>query len=501
VVTRAAARSGGAALAAAVAVAACGGGAARPRGPGAAHAGGDVSTGEAALTLYRDGALVRERHVAPAGAGRRTVVVPLPVDVDAGDLEIRVVRGAAAVVSATVRAPALTRGELIEVRDGDRVVRGTLAEVTPDQIVLVDERGGLHALLDPRHVVRLAGGAPARHAAAIELEPAPGEAGEVELEVVYVTRALKWRADYTLVMDSRRGRAQLHGNLGIDNATGLAWDDAAITLIDGERPVKLIDLDGGAGGGGGASSNGGRAPKKVADPTKPRAEQPAPVAAPATPRTALPFPVDVALGAQAVALLGAAHELPARATLVYDPVGDERNLTGKEPIRTRDYGLDRRSTAVSQSFDVDLKAARIPEGLPAGRVRLVERTRSGALTPLGEARIFERASSGSEEVSPTTSIAVGRAGHVEAKRTRREFTLDEDGKRLIEEFEITLTSTADHPVEVTVREHLYRGLNWTLPYHNVGAAITKEGPQKVAMRTTVPAGGQARVIYRIIYYW
>jgi hypothetical protein len=40
-----------------------------------------------------------------------------------------------------------------------------------------------------------------------------------------------------------------------------------------------------------------------------------------------------------------------------------------------------------------------------------------------------------------------------------------------------------------------------LPYHNVGAAITKEGPQKVALRTTVPAGGQARVIYRIIYYW
>ncbi len=483
---------------AAALVAACGGASGgHPAAPAAARAGATRASTE--LVLYRDGALVRERHALDAGGGRATVVVPLPRDVDADGLLIRVVAGDAQVVSATVREPRLLRGEAVELRDGARVLRGTLAEVAVDQVVLVDERGDVHAVLDPRHIVRAAGaGAAGRRGASILLESAG--AGRVEIELVYVTRALRWRADYTLVMDSRRGRAQLHGNLGIDNGTGLAWPDASLTLIDGDRPVKLAGLDAGHAGGGDAGPSN-RAAVKVADPTKPRAEQPQALAVPETPRTALPFLVDVEVGAQAVALLGGVYELAARATLVYDPVGDERNLTGKEPKRDKDYGLDRTSTAVSQSFDIDLKAAKIPEGLPAGSVRLLERAENGALTPLGEARIFERAGSGTDELSPTTSIAVGRSGQVEGTRTRREFTLDEEGKRLIEEFEITLTSTADHPVEVTVREHLYRGMNWMLPYHNVGSGIIKEGPQKVALRTTVPAKGTARVVYRIIYAW
>ena len=238
------------------------------------------------------------------------------------------------------------------------------------------------------------------------------------------------------------------------------------------------------------------------DPTKPRAEQPTTLAAPKeTPRTTLPFLVDVRPGAQSVSLLAGSHVLPAAQTLVYDPVGDERDNPTKVPLQAPGYGLDRKSTAVSQSIDVDLRA-RIPGGLPAGTVRLLERTASGELSPLGEARIFDRAGTGDDQdtIAPTTSVAVGRAADIEGRRRRRELTIDLDAKRLIEEFEIELISKADHPLEVIVREHLYRGQNWTLAYAS-DPGVAKEGPQKIAMKARVPAKGKARVVYRVVYWW
>jgi hypothetical protein len=310
-----------------------------------------------------------------------------------------------------------------------------------------------------------------------------------------VTQRLRWVADYTLVMDGASKRAELHGALGIDDAAGVAYEDAAITLVDADRPVKLTAFDEPAP----APSKRNATPK---DPTKPRAEQPTALQAPKeAPRTTLPFLVDVRPGAQSVSLLAGSHVLPAEQTLVYDPVGDDRDHTAAMPLTATSYGLDRTSTAVSQSIDVDLRG-RIPGGMPAGKVRLLERTATGELSPLGEARIFERAGTGDDQdtVSPTTSVAVGRAAEVVGKRRRRELTVDTEAKRLTEEFEIELTSTADHPVEVIVREHLYRGQTWTLAYFSE-PSVEKEGPQKIAMRTRVPAKGTARVVYRVVYWW
>jgi hypothetical protein len=41
-----------------------------------------------------------------------------------------------------------------------------------------------------------------------------------------------------------------------------------------------------------------------------------------------------------------------------------------------------------------------------------------------------------------------------------------------------------------VREHLYRGQNWTLAYQP--APAVKEGSQQIALRTTVPVHGRVK---------
>jgi len=477
-------------------VAACGGASNHADGPSGR---GGVVAAQRELVLYRDGALVRERYAVTTQAGDTVVAVSLPADVDAGEIDAHIVEGDAHVGQVTVVEPALRAGDEIEVVDGDRRISGILRDSAPGQLV-VETDGEVRLLLDPRHVIRKHGGGGRR----IDCVVASAKGGAAVLEVTYVTRRLRWRADYTLVMDPAAKRAELHGSLGIDNAAGAAYSDARITLFDVDRPVALTAFDQTV-----PDEPVTPAERKVEDPTKPRAEQPSAKAKDKkklieTPRTTLPFTVDVVMGEQAVSLLDGAPELEAEQTLVFDPVGDDQNLTGKQPIYDRDYGLDRASgsqaTSVSQSIDIDLHGGALPTGLPAGTVRLLEREAGGALSPLGESRIFERAGSNTEELAPTTSVAVGRAPMLEGKRIRREYTLDEDAKRLVEEFEIELTSTADRPLEVIVREHLYRGQNWKLVYYSA-ESVSKEGPQKVALRTTVPAGGTARVVYRILYYW
>jgi hypothetical protein len=442
------------------------------------------------LVLYRDGAVVRVRHEVVVTGGRAMVDVLLPGDVEAGQLVARTLGDGARVGQLTIVDPALRPGDEVEIRDpsSDRVIRGVLRYIAERELV-IETGGEARVILDAKHLVRVGGGG-ARH---VTVEVLADRDGAVQLELVYPTRQLSWAADYTMVMDAAVQRAELHGALGIENSTGVLYQDSRITLIDTERPVRVTAFD---------QAREVQKDDKIAEPTKPRAEQPVKLKkAVATPRTTLPFGVDVGPGAQAVSLLGGSHVLTARETLVYDPVGDDRNLSGREPIHDRDYGLDKKGTAVSQSIDVDLVAAKVPTGLPAGTVRLVERGEGGELSPLGEARIFERASSDEpEKISPTTSVAIGRASHVAARRKRIEFTLDDEAKRLVEEFEITLFNKSDRQVEVIVREHLYRGLNWTLSYQST-SSVTKEGPQKIAMKQVVPAKGKAKVVYRVVYHW
>lgn len=453
---------------------------------------GGAPAGVRELTLYRDGALVRDRRDVDTKVGTTILSMPIPDDVDAGGLVARVITPDAGVDVGTIRViqPTLQAGDHVQVIEGQKTIEGTLA-MLQDGILVLDTG---EVILDARHVVKLGGGGATRH---VDLEVDATAASHATVELAYLTQRLSWSADYTLVMDEEAHQAELHGALGIDNGTGVAYDDAIVTLVDTNRPVKLTAFDETVDDDSDDAKPG--QPPPVADPTKPRGEQPIKLKKPAeTPRTSLPFTVDVAIGTQSVSLMAGAEVLPASQTMVYDPVGDDKNQSGREPYSDRNYGLDRTSTAVSQSIDVTV--AKVPTGMPAGKVRLLTRTATGALSPLGEARIFERAGTDTDKVSPTTSVAIGRAGEIEGKRERLEYTFDTDAKRLVEEFEITLTSTADHPIDVIVREHMYRGLNWSLPYWNV-ASVVKEGPQKIALATTVPAKGTTRVVYTVVYHW
>jgi hypothetical protein len=135
-------------------------------------------------------------------------------------------------------------------------------------------------------------------------------------------------------------------------------------------------------------------------------------------------------------------------------------------------------------------------GLPAGPVRLLERRTDGSLVVLGESRLFEATT----RAADVDTIAVGTAENVTGARERRELTIDDENKRIVEEFVITLDNQRPNRASVLLREHLYRGQNWTLAYHSASAAA-KEGAQQIALRAEVPPRSQLKILYVVVYTW
>ena len=308
----------------------------------------------------------------------------------------------------------------------------------------------------------------------LELVITAPHAGHYALHVAYLTDLVAWDAAYTLTTTAARDRAALRGAIAIRNATGVAFASTHITAIDAELGNwrgKTMELLSG---------------KLLGAPP---AGTPAP-----TPRDL--GTVALGPGQTRIEMLAGAAAQPMHSVLVYDPIGTRLDNTGGTPIRDTTLGVKPpASTRVTESFEIG-RDARATAGLPSGPVRLLERTDAGALDLLGEARLFDAAT----RVAAIDTIAVGTAEGVTAHRERKELTIDEDGKRLVEEFAITIDNARPRPVEVVIHEHLYRSQNWSLAYHSAASAA-KEGPQQIALRTTAPAKGKAKLIYVAVYTW
>lgn len=304
----------------------------------------------------------------------------------------------------------------------------------------------------------------------IELVVGAPREGTYSLVVGYDTPRLAWDAAYTMTTPPSHDRVQLRGAISIRNATGLAFSDAHLQVVDAVRgPVTQ------------------RLAEKLEEGSDP---------------TTTPIAeardlgrVTLVEGDTRVEVISDTTPRPMRSVLVYDPIGTGLDYQHAQPVQDANLGVNPPpSTHVLESFEIDRVAA--TQHLPAGPVRLLERRADGTIGLLGEAKLFGAATL----AASVDSIAVGTAERVTAKRERRELTIDNDRKRVVEEIALTIDNARDQPIEVVLREHLYRGENWTIAYRSV-FDITKEGKQQIAMRAAVPARSKQTVLYVVVYSW
>lgn len=412
------------------------------------------------VTLYRDAAVIRQRIELDLPATPTTVKIDLATGVaadqivliDRGGLSITGIHAKTAPSSEPVASEPIAE-EPRRYIDDDEPLPGIEAPPADDIVETP----------------------PARKQAKpteLGLDVQAPKAGKYTVVVAYTTTKLRWDVAYTMTTAATRDRTELRGALAIRNETGILLKTSTARVIDAELAAwrgKTAEHLAATLVGGTHSST-----------------------LPATPREL--GRMVIGDGETRVDLVSNGGRRM-RSVLVYDPIGTKLDFQGASPVKEPSIGSQKASTRVTESFEVarDVKST---QGLPAGPVRLLERKLDGSMSVLGESRLFDA----STRVSDVDTIAVGTAEGVTATRERRELTLDEEGRRLTEEFLITIDNKRAIPVEVLVREHLYRGQNWTLAYHSAPSA-SKDGPQQISLRTRVPAGSQTKLLYVVVYTW
>ena len=325
-------------------------------------------------------------------------------------------------------------------------------------VTVVKQRVELHGAT----VVHVPDGVTAKDVRVIDghARVASGERGEIVVEggasvvISYTITAIHWDAAYTLTTTWGRDHAVLAGALALQNPTGI--------LLQGR--ARIVDAE---------LANAGTVDAASRD---------------------LGIIV-VPPGNSRVPLVAGAPR-PMHAVLVYDPIGTKLDNPSAIPLRDASLGIsDPVSPKVSESFEVE-RDQRETRGLPAGAVTLLERSSNGSVARLGEARLFDPATRRAD----VDTIAVGTAEGVVGKRERRELTDEEARHRLVEEFVIEIDNARLRPVDVVIREHLYRGQTWAVAYQSV-PDVHQDGAQAFTMRTHVPPRGQVKIMYVVVYTW
>lgn len=321
------------------------------------------------------------------------------------------------------------------------------------------------------------------------------------LEAAYVSPHITWRAHYRLHIapapsGGREGSdaseswtGHLSGYLEISNHTSVTIKDAIIRVADTRR-VADPGVDGVHDADADADESGDDAgPRFIRLPGRVTLAPRATVQVPLIPAHSEPWPL--------------VHRL------LYDPVIPELRGRIRRPDLRRDYGLrdeenprlgvrtiiefgDRPDTAPdSAPSPLDLAL------LPAGRMTVVADTDSGAPRAIGAGLAFERLSDAkSRHVELGTSKAA-----VEIDRRQTDFFMDEYAERLVEEIRITFHNRDARAHRVFVREHMYRGHNWSVGYNNGVGQPRKLGVQTVRFDVDLAAGASETIMYRVIYSW
>lgn len=424
-----------------------------------------------AIVLYRNGAWVTVRRAIDAPAGRSVVELPLAERLDATEVTLTRVTGAT-VVSTTVTAP---RDRW---RDFQAAWSAAQGSFDADRIELTDPREQAPPPLAEEDRPRLK----------VVLD---GDGGPASLEMMYWTDAIRWQAGYTVFADGAHG--EFDGAIVVTQPADVDLGEVALRIVD-------ADADG-AGRASGDDDDGeedgyydddGDWVPRARPRRKPSgAEPPAPMA--------IADGITLAGSETRVHLPGAHEQVEVKELLVVDAIGTRLDLSARVPRKVKEYGANESNTPpVEQSYEFVLPAILRREDIPAGDLRLFAR-RGDQVRPLGQTRVGGDAIA-ADAVATKATIAVGSSAKVSATRKQTDFAIDADAKRLIEEITIELDNKGPTDAVVLVREHLYRGLNWSLAYYSV-PALEKEGPQQISMRVTAPAKRKTKVSYRVVYTW
>ncbi|HEV7607208.1 MAG TPA: hypothetical protein VGO61_07715, partial [Steroidobacteraceae bacterium] len=96
-------------------------------------------------------------------------------------------------------------------------------------------------------------------------------------------------------------------------------------------------------------------------------------------------------------------------------------------------------------------------------------------------------------------VKLGSAFDVVGERRQVSFSVDTAAKTMEEEIEVKLRNHKTLPVDVVVKENLYRWSNWTILTKT--HPFVKQDARTISFPVKVPKDGETVVRYRVRYTW
>ncbi len=276
-------------------------------------------------------------------------------------------------------------------------------------------------------------------------------AGKQRTRVAYQTQGVTWWADYNVTFAEGRNHGDCKLDVGawvsIVNTSGASYADAKLKLVAGEVHRAPV---------------GGRASKAM----EARIAAASPVVADGFAEKAffeyhlytLGRPATLPVNStKQIELFPVARGVPCERTLVYYGRPDGGYGFLPSPATDRSYGVvSNRQVDVYLQFR-NAQAANLGLPLPRGRVRVSK------LDPAD--RTLEFIGEDSIDHTPKNErvlLKLGSAFDVVGERRQVDFKVNTSRKTMSEDIEIKLRNAKREPVEVQVKEVLYRWVNWEI---------------------------------------
>ncbi len=312
------------------------------------------------------------------------------------------------------------------------------------------------------------------------------KAGQHDAQVSYQTDGLTWRADYNLIVSRDDKAVDIGSWVTILNESGAAYPDATLKLVAGDVQRLQPPQKGYAGMGGGMGGMGVRAaPRGFTEKSFFEYHL-----------YTLGRPTSLANHAtKQIELFPTRTDVPVQKTFVYYGLPENQRYSFTPHVnQDRELG-----TQSNKSVDIYLilqnsekNGLGIP--LPAGRVRVLKRDEAdAALEFIGEDVIQHTPKN--EQVM----IKLGSAFDVVGERKQTNYEIDTLRDWLTESFEIKLRNHKDEPVQVIVKENLFRWINWSITESS--QKYEKQDARTIHFPIKVPANGETTVKYTVEYTW
>ena len=357
---------------------------------------------------------------------------------------------------------------------------------TQGGLVLAAENGEIHTLNSYAgvHFPDLPGGLMTRPT--LIWDVATEQAGRHDTRVTYQTAGITWWADYNLTFspgaDANNGFLDVGAWVSILNRSGASYPDARLKLIAGDvnraQPEANVQTRTRELAFAAAARDEGFAEQSFFEFHLYTLGRNTTIADNST---------------KQIELFHTVRRVPAKKLLVYygllpQYLGFGGRYTQRElgvPMNTK--------VDVYLEFE-NREAAGLGIPLPAGRMRVSQLDAADdALEFIGEDVIDHTPK------DETVRVALGSAFDVVGERRQVSFNIDMSAERMEETIEVKVRNHKTEPVDVLVREVLYRWTTNTIV--ETTHQYQREDARTVHFPVTIPADGEAVVRYRVRYTW